>query len=229
MNFYSLVLKSKMEFKVHTKLYNFQKETVTFLQTRETQNKNSLILNEAGLGKSITMLKFIETSPLPTLIICPSNLIYNWLNEVLTHTNYTQSQVNIFHGSNRKINDALITISSYSIITNSIKNKELFEKINSTFSRVILDEGQFIRNKKTLTSIAMLELTIPKRILMTATPIFNRIDDLYPIFKFLEFIGDRVIRFLENKKNDYFIQFFNKITTPVPTAFRFYLYFIQFN
>jgi hypothetical protein len=41
--------------------------------------------------------------------------------------------------------------------------------------------------------------------------------------------NNRVIRFLENKKNDYFIQFFNKITTPVPTAFRFYLYFIQFN
>jgi hypothetical protein len=45
----------------------------------------------------------------------------------------------------------------------------------------------------------------------------------------INYVLHRVIRFIENKKNDYFIQFFNKITTPVPTAFRFYLYFIQFN
>lgn len=177
-------------FQVKTKLFHFQESTVKFLQERESQNKNSLILSAPGTGKSITLLKFLEKSPEKTLIICPSNLIYNWLNEICIHSNFTKSDVNIFHGSNRKLDDSLITITSYSIISNSVKNEQLFNEINQKFTRVVLDEAHLIRNKATITSLSILRLTIPKRIAMTATPIFNRVDDLYPLFKFLDLIHD---------------------------------------
>lgn len=179
-----------MDYKVKTNLFDFQESTIRFLKKRELENKNSLVLNDAGLGKSLTILKFIENSPDKTLIICPSNLIYNWINEICLHTNFTKEKINVFHGSKRKLDDSLITVTSYSIISNSVKNIELFEKINQNFTRVVLDEGHFIRNKSTITSLAILQLTIPKRIIMTATPIFNRVADLYPIFKFLDLVSD---------------------------------------
>jgi SWI/SNF-related matrix-associated actin-dependent regulator of chromatin subfamily A3 len=170
-----------MVFKINTKLLDFQNITVDFICTREQNSKNSFILSDPGTGKTITLLKVIECCPVKTLIICPANLIYNWVNEIEKHSNFTRGDINIFHGSNKTFRDKLITITSYSTII-----KSNIDKINEIFTRVVLDEGHIIRNIKTTVSKIILTLTIPKRIIMTATPIFNKLKDLYPLFKFMD-------------------------------------------
>jgi SWI/SNF-related matrix-associated actin-dependent regulator of chromatin subfamily A3 len=170
-----------MVFKINTELLDFQNITVDFICTREQDSKNSFILSDPGTGKTITLLKVIEKIPVKTLIICPANLIYNWVNEIEKHSNFTKNDINIFHGSNKTFRDKLITITSYSTIVKSDINK-----VNKLFTRVVLDEGHVIRNIKTTISKIILTLTIPKRIIMTATPIFNKLKDLYPLFKFLD-------------------------------------------
>ncbi|KAL0958396.1 hypothetical protein HGRIS_000537 [Hohenbuehelia grisea] len=53
------------------------------------------------------------------------------------------------------------------------------------YHRIILDEAQSIRNKKTRTSRAVSELQATYRWCLTGTPIINGLSDVYPYFRFL--------------------------------------------
>ena len=53
------------------------------------------------------------------------------------------------------------------------------------FYRVILDESQAIKNHETQTSIACRVLMSKHRWCISATPIMNRVDELFSTFKFL--------------------------------------------
>lgn len=53
------------------------------------------------------------------------------------------------------------------------------------FYRIILDESQVIKNHETQTSKACRALMAKHRWTLSATPISNRVDELYPYFKFL--------------------------------------------
>lgn len=63
------------------KLYSFQKETV---QTFLSNNKNYLLADEQGLGKTVqgSMYLKLNSDSLPALIICPATLKVNWSDEV---------------------------------------------------------------------------------------------------------------------------------------------------
>lgn len=63
------------------KLYPFQKETV---QTFLSNNKNYLLSDEQGLGKTVQGSMYLKLNPdsLPALIVCPATLKVNWSDEV---------------------------------------------------------------------------------------------------------------------------------------------------
>lgn len=63
------------------KLYPFQKETV---QTFLSNNKNYLLSDEQGLGKTVQGSMYLKLNPdsLPTIIVCPATLKVNWSDEV---------------------------------------------------------------------------------------------------------------------------------------------------
>jgi SWI/SNF-related matrix-associated actin-dependent regulator of chromatin subfamily A3 len=170
---------------VSTSLLQFQKTTVDFLIKRELTQSNSLLLNDTGTGKTLCILKVLEKHPKNTVIICPSNLIENWINEFSLHSNISRNNICVFHGINRKFDKSKsITITSYNIISNEIKKDISFPQ-TFNFERIILDECHFIRNHKSLCSIGILQLNAPYKIAITATPIFNKLQDFSPILIFL--------------------------------------------
>lgn len=62
-------------------------------------------------------------------------------------------------------------------------NRGMLHRIK--FFRVVLDEAQAIKNHKSYTSLACRALMSKHRWALSGTPIYNTIDELYPIFKFL--------------------------------------------
>ncbi|RKP32255.1 hypothetical protein METBISCDRAFT_12321 [Metschnikowia bicuspidata] len=56
---------------------------------------------------------------------------------------------------------------------------------DATFYRIVLDEAHYIKNKDSQTSQAAVKLKAIQRLCLTGTPMQNKIDELYPLLKFL--------------------------------------------
>ncbi|CCG23827.1 hypothetical protein CORT_0E02400 [Candida orthopsilosis Co 90-125] len=61
-----------------------------------------------------------------------------------------------------------------------------FFSSNALFYRVILDEAQNIKNKVAIASKAVLYLKAEYRLCLTGTPMQNKIEELYPIIRFIK-------------------------------------------
>lgn len=181
--------------KITTQLKPFQQETIARMTEKESSDSGGLLLNEAGLGKSVCMLGLIAAHPeTKTLVICPAGLVDNWINEINKHTNLAADQVVRFYGPKRR--DApktrnIIWITSYTTLFNDIQFLA-----QQRFGRIVLDEAHYIRNPRAQISKKVFELAEssprPKRWVVTATPIYNKSDDAFPYFKFLNHVIDQL-------------------------------------
>lgn len=188
-----------------TGLFDFQIETVKRMNDFEESYDGGFLLSEPGVGKSICVVNLVVKTYLCTLIVCPSGLIDNWINEFTKHTDINTTKIVKYHGNNRNeiINEIidkniskLVYVTSYSIVSreydeHSFYEDSLFSK--KKFDRIVLDEAHYIRNSKTSFSRGVLDLSEEnpnsKKWVVTATPIFNSYKDNYPYFKFLQLEG----------------------------------------
>lgn len=190
--------------KVTTELKHFQNQTVEWMKQQEAKYDGGMLLNEPGLGKTACCIKLIESVTLVRnncLIICPSGLMQNWMDEFLKHTTLKSDQLFVYSGSKRhgkaKSNECNIVISNYNILARELSTKQfVFNKesiFNKKFDRIILDEAHYIRNKQTMVfrSVNILKQVNQKskKWIVTATPIFNSFNDLYSYFNFLDLEG----------------------------------------
>lgn len=118
-----------------------------------------------------------------SLIIVPTSLVHNWMNEITKFTPSLKSYA--FVGSSREKlekvcaeNDMVIT--SYGVLRNDLE-----QFINYNFHYVILDESQMIKNPASKTYHAVLQLKSDYRLVLTGTPIENALTDLWSQMNFL--------------------------------------------
>lgn len=183
----------KMNFKMNTKLKQFQTKTVNWMIKQENKNDGGLLMNEPGTGKTICCINLIvKTYQLgqKTLIVCPAGLVSNWVQEIKKHSNISDRQIIVYVGKNRfredfSDKDKNIVITSYSTISRERSGKLYDIK----FSRVILDEGHYIRNSNRNIFKSIMEIKTDLKWIVTATPILNNINDLYSYVRFLELNG----------------------------------------
>ena len=130
-----------------------------------------------------------EPSPLPisaTLIIAPVSVVNNWRREIARF--YPRLNVHVHHGPRRLVGDAFIeaatgvdvVVTSYSLLARDV---ELLSCV--TWTRVVLDEAQNIKNPMTLTARAASALHSSSRIALTGTPVENHTGELWSIMDFL--------------------------------------------
>ncbi len=169
---------------VNADLYPYQQEGVLFA----TKAGRILIADDMGLGKTIQAICTTEIwakhfGVSNVLIIAPTSLKYQWQNEIKKFTN---SSVRVIEGSlDKRIHqyktDEFYKIASYGVALNDI------EHINSAnFDLIILDEAQKIKNWKTKTAQNLKKLNSEYAIVITGTPIENRIEELHSIIEFLD-------------------------------------------
>ncbi|MEA2049290.1 MAG: DEAD/DEAH box helicase [Campylobacterota bacterium] len=152
-------------------------------------NFSGILADDMGLGKTIQTLAHLsrlkEDNILkkPSLIIMPTSLIANWKNEAKKFT--PNLSVLSLQGINRKENYNKILnydliLSTYPLIT---KDFEIYKNIS--FSYIVLDEAQKIKNPKTKMTIAIKSLKSDHRLALSGTPVENNLGELWSIFSFL--------------------------------------------
>lgn len=149
----------------------------------------SLITDEMGLGKT---LQGIATAELyrkelginRVLIVCPTSLKYQWKSEI---EKFTDSVVHVVEGpllkrkAQYEFSEAFYVIVSYHAVTNDL---DLLNKMEADM--VILDEAQRIKNWKTKVSQQIKKLVTPYAIVLTGTPLENKLEELYSITQFID-------------------------------------------
>ena len=182
---------------INAELYPYQKEGVLFA----ARTGRVLLADDMGLGKTIqaiatTELLAKEFSVGNVLIICPTSLKYQWKNEI---ERFTGRSVKVIEGhiDKRKfqyLDEAFYKIASYGVALHDV------EYINRVgFDMVILDEAQRIKNWKTKTARNLKKLQSHYAIVLTGTPLENKLEELYSIVEFINpFQLGALFRFLDN-------------------------------
>ena len=176
--------KNSLDNLINTKLFPYQKEGIIFAALAG----RSLIADDMGLGKTI---QAIATSELlkkdfkisNVLIVCPTSLKYQWQSEI---SKFTNSSVKVIEGlphirETQYVSDEFYKIVSYHTLKNDIKI------INKTeVDLVILDEAQRIKNWKTKLAQGVKKINSRYTVVLTGTPLENKLEDLYSIIQFID-------------------------------------------
>lgn len=178
--------KTNLDFsKIKGNLYPYQEEGVRF----SVFKKGVIIADEMGLGKT---LQAISTAILKkdifdfkkTLVICPASVKHQWASEVHKFTNEKAVVIEGFPENREKMyqnNPNFFHIINYETVLRDLRaiNK-------ASYDFVILDEAQKIKNYETKTSNAVKSINKKHALVITGTPIENKILDLYSITNFLD-------------------------------------------
>ncbi|MBT2656487.1 DEAD/DEAH box helicase [Bacillus sp. ISL-18] len=170
-------------------LRDYQKQGYRWMKTLAHYGFGGILADDMGLGKTLQSITFIlsELTSIrdrkqPVLIVCPSSLSYNWLNEIMKFAPELQSVV--VDGNQRERDkiqreamefDVLIT--SYPLLRRDI---QWYEK--QPFHTIFFDEAQAFKNPITQTARSVKRLRSDYRFALTGTPVENSPEELWSIF-----------------------------------------------
>lgn len=168
-----------------TALFPYQEEGVAFATFKE----GAIIADEMGLGKTI---QAIATAVMKkklfgftrTLIICPASLKEQWKQEI---EKFCNEEAVIADGPPEQRFAVYRDSKAYFVIVNYetvLRDWREMNRMETDF--IILDEAQKIKNFATITSQSIKLLEKKHALVITGTPIENRLIDLYSIVQFID-------------------------------------------
>lgn len=169
-------------------LREYQMKGFSWLWFMYKYGLNGILADDMGLGKTLQALAILQKAkevdgPMPTLVICPTSVVFNWEMEIQKFA--PELTCLKLSGVERKqyfkqIPDYDIVITSYALIRRDI---EKLKKIN--FRYVILDESQNIKNALSQTAQSVKRLNSTHKLALSGTPIENKLEELWSVFDFL--------------------------------------------
>ncbi|WP_194847660.1 DEAD/DEAH box helicase [Candidatus Neptunochlamydia vexilliferae] len=174
---------------VNADLRNYQIEGVQWLERLRSMYLNGILADDMGLGKTlqaiVALTQHKKKAKKPALVVCPTSLLYNWQEEC--HKFNGKFKTLIIDGMPNQRKKLLqeakkydIVITSYSLLQKDI---ETYDKL--TFSCMILDEAQHIKNRGTRNAKSVKMVKAEHRMILSGTPIENSLDELWSLFDFL--------------------------------------------
>jgi SNF2 family DNA or RNA helicase len=170
-------------------LRSYQAQAVSWLGFLDRAELGGCLALDMGLGKTPTVLAHLARtaagSETPALVIAPPAVVGNWAAEAARFA--PGLRVVIHHGASRAEAhelDAEIRRADLVLTTYATAVRDIDALATRTWSRVVLDEAQAIKNPANETSQQLRRLTTRSRIALTGTPIENGLGDLWSILDF---------------------------------------------
>lgn len=150
----------------------------------------AVLADDMGLGKTIqgigvAELLSMEAGISKVLVICPASLKSQWRLEIKRFSDRS-CQLVFGNAEERAVqydNSCFFTVCNYEQVLRDTNSIEIVK-----WDLIILDEGQRIKNWESKTSQMTKSLRSPFALVLSGTPLENRLDDLYSI---VEFVDDR--------------------------------------
>jgi superfamily II DNA or RNA helicase len=167
-----------------TDLYPYQKEGALFA----VRAGRCLLGDDMGLGKTIQAIAAAELMATlfnigKVLIISPTSLKYQWKTEI---EKFCDRTAQVVEGLNRQRREFYRSDSFYKLINYELVARDLDLIREWSPDLIILDEAQRIKNWKTRTAKTVKELESTFALVLTGTPIENRIEELHSLMEFVD-------------------------------------------
>jgi superfamily II DNA or RNA helicase len=174
--------------KLKAKLREYQQDGFRWLQFLSDNGLHGILADDMGLGKTIQTLAHLaaerEKKPgRPSLVIAPTSVVPNWGAEAEKFTPHLKTVV--LQGKDRsalfpKIKKADLVVTSYPLLAQDF---EILK--DQDWHVLILDEAQYIKNSKALTTRNACKLNAANRICLSGTPMENHLGELWSLMRFL--------------------------------------------
>ncbi len=148
----------------------------------------AVLADDMGLGKTIQGVGVAEllaqqAGIRKVLVICPTSLKSQWRNEI---ERFSSRSCQLVLGSQAERpaqydNDAFFTVCNYEQV---LRDLLAVERVN--WDLIVLDEGQRIKNWEAKTTNVVKRLKSPFALVLSGTPLENRIDELYSVVQFVD-------------------------------------------
>jgi superfamily II DNA or RNA helicase len=165
-------------------LYDYQREGVLFA----ARAGRCLIGDEMGLGKTIQALATAELMARffgveRVLIVCPTSLKHQWQREIERCCDRSCEVMDGLRHRREKLyaTDTFFKVANYDTV---YRDLEFIQRWSPDL--VILDEAQRIKNWTTRTARSVKRIVSPYAIVLTGTPLENRLEELISIVQFVD-------------------------------------------
>jgi hypothetical protein len=170
----------------------YQKDGFDFLCHLTDLKLGGILADDMGLGKTLQTLCWLAwlrerqgKHPRPALVICPASVLHNWRREADRFTPHLKVLVlqsgAARHNLRKQIPQHDIIVTNYALLRRDLEDLQKF-----SFSAVILDEAQFIKNPTAQVTQSVKQLKSDQRLALTGTPLENRLMDLWSITDFIQ-------------------------------------------
>lgn len=179
---------------ISAELRPYQRDGFHFLAYLSANNFGGILADDMGLGKTLQTLAWLEylreqarsskpeTPSAPSLVVCPKSVMDNWRAEAERFV--TGLRVKIWGAGDvkhlpKQLADADLHVINYNQL------RSVGERLPSVrWLAVILDEGQYIKNPSSITALIARGLRAQHRLVLSGTPIENRLTDLWSLMAF---------------------------------------------
>ncbi len=170
-------------------LRDYQEFGYQWMKTLAYYQFGGILADDMGLGKTLQSIAFIlselqlsRASSLPTLIVCPASLTFNWRNELQRFAPDVKVAIAVGGKDERallleNLSEVDVVVTSYPILR---RDAEIYGA--QPFFTLILDEAQAFKNHQTQTAQAVKQIKARHRFALTGTPVENSLSELWSIY-----------------------------------------------
>ncbi len=169
-------------------LYPYQAEGALFV----VRAGRALIGDDMGLGKTIQAIAAAELlarhfGVAKVLVICPTSLKYQWQSEIMRFSGRQGENAARVISGGREQRQIDYRLDDFYKITNYEKLKPDLDLIAAWAPElVIVDEAQRVKNWNTIAARALKRIDSPYAIVLTGTPLENKLEELVSIVQFVD-------------------------------------------
>ena len=182
---------------IQADLRPYQRDGFHFLAYLGVNNFGGILADDMGLGKTLqtlAWLAWLRNSPaqttdanphsqkLSSLVVCPKSVADNWRAEAVKF--FPSLKVRVWPAGELKSFAGMLSSADLHVLNYSQLRLVGEDLGREKFHVVILDEGQYIKNPSSQTAQIAKQLRSEHRLILSGTPIENRLLDLWSLMSF---------------------------------------------
>ncbi len=180
------------------KLRKYQQDGLNWLFYLHKLQLGACLADDMGLGKTVQVLAFLNAlktdnaktgeSAASSLLVIPASLMANWVSEIESF--YPTLSYCVAHPDMHKPGKVPVLkieqLDALDLVITTYGLAQRYDWIQDySWNYIVLDEAQAIKNPGTKQTRAVKNLKAKNRIVMTGTPVENRLSDLWSLFDFV--------------------------------------------